>query len=91
MNKGINIQRACFCPALDFGAGHVMSISVALLDGAGAPVRGKLHVAYDQEVKVQTVVELVHGLPGTITRAQTCSCFGHCSCEELKSRWDLAA
>ena len=27
MNKGIYIQRACFCPAFDFGAGHVMSIA----------------------------------------------------------------
>ena len=38
----------------------------AVLDEAEAPVGGELVVACDQEVKVQTVVELVHGPPGTI-------------------------
>ncbi|KAK6320523.1 hypothetical protein J4Q44_G00096300 [Coregonus suidteri] len=37
-------------------------LSEALLDEAEAAVVGKLDVACDQEVKVQTVVELVHGL-----------------------------
>jgi hypothetical protein len=32
MNRGINIRRACFDPALNIGAGHVMSMaSVAKL------------------------------------------------------------
>ena len=32
MNKEIYIRRACFCPALDFGAGNVIAIaSVAKL------------------------------------------------------------
>ena len=39
-------------------------LSEALLDDAEAPVGDKLGVACDQEVKVQTVVELVHGPPG---------------------------
>ena len=43
-----------------------------------------------REVKVQTVAELVHGLPGTIPEHKLVL-IGHCSCEELKSRWDLAA
>ena len=41
-------------------------LSEAMLDEAKAPVGGKLGVACDQEVKVQTVVELVYGPPGTI-------------------------
>ena len=46
--------------------GVYSSLSEVLLDEAEAPVREKLGVAYDQEVKVQLVVELVHGPPGTI-------------------------
>ena len=41
-------------------------LSKELLDEAEAPVRDKLGVAYDQEVKVQIVVELKHGPPDTI-------------------------
>ena len=40
-------------------------LSEVLLDEAEAPVGGKLDVACDQEIKVQTAVELVHGPPGT--------------------------
>ena len=54
-------------------------LSEALLDEAEAPVRGKLGVACDQEVKVQILVELVHGDTRYNTRTQTCSCFGLCS------------
>ena len=46
--------------------GVYSGLSEALLDEAEAPVGGKLGVACDQEVKVQIVVELVHGPPGTI-------------------------
>ena len=41
-------------------------LSESLLDEAEAPVRSTLGVACDEEVKVQIVVELVHGPPGTI-------------------------
>ena len=41
-------------------------LAESLLDEAEAQDRDKLGVTCDQEVKVQIVVELVHGPPGTI-------------------------
>lgn len=51
---------------LSFTTPAISGISEALLDDPEAPVGGELGVACDQEVKVQTVVELVHGPPGTV-------------------------